>query len=362
MMRKIFYRYIAAKFWSPFLFAAGIFSALAFLGDIFGHMNDFARTAAPLKLILKYFMYSLPFWTLVIVPVAALLAALFVLAEMVSSGEWVAGLSSGYKPRQMVAPVIACCALVALCHFALTETVAPNLRRKSEFILERDISGNKSYHGGIKTDMVVRVADGIFLSAREFNAPAGEITKAAMSVQLSGRVSYQVEAQSGRWDARRHQWIFYNGVQRMFGRDGKITSLRFDSWPSGIAIEPQFMNVDKIWSEDVTLYELVHRIAMLNQIGAPVLREELLLQGKLAAPFVNFLLCLVAIPFAVSVRRGGKMLHFTAAIGLAFFFWWTTSVSQSAGELGTLSPLVAAWLPVAVFGGLTTLLFKKAGI
>ena len=148
----------------------------------------------------------------------------------------------------------------------------------------------------------------------------------------------------------------------MFGRDGKITSLRFDSWPSGIAIEPQFMNVDKIWSEDVTLYELVHRIAMLNQIGAPVLREELLLQGKLAAPFVNFLLCLVAIPFAVSVRRGGKMLHFTAAIGLAFFFWWTTSVSQSAGELGTLSPLVAAWLPVAVFGGLTTLLFKKAGI
>jgi lipopolysaccharide export system permease protein len=360
-MGKLLYRYISSKFWPPFLFALGIFAALVFLGDVFSHMNDFANTAAPARIVLKYFMYSIPFWTLIIVPVASLLASLFVLAEMVGNGEWVAGMSSGYKPRQLTAPVIVCCALVALCHFTLTETVSPNLRRKSEFILERYISGNKYYHQGIQNNLVVRVADGIFLSARQLNAATGELASAALSFESGGRVVYQVEAASGRWESGR-QWVFYNGIKRILDRDGRVTSERFERWPSGLSMEPQFMSMDKIWPEDVTLYELSDRIGMLRKIGAPSLREEVFLHSKMAAPFVDLLLCLVAIPFAVSVRRGGKMLHFTAAIALAFFFWWTTTVAQSAGEAGMLSPSVSAWLPVAVFSCMAAFLFAKAGI
>ncbi|MDD2773063.1 MAG: LptF/LptG family permease [Elusimicrobiales bacterium] len=361
-MTGLFKRYIAAKFWGPFAFGMGIFSALAFLADIFNNMSKLSKSSAPAAVMAKYFLYSVPFWSLMIVPVAALLAALFVLSELVSKGEWMAAVASGYKPRQVVAPVLFCCALVALCHFALTETVSPSLRTTSERIFERDISGNDNYRRGRKKDIMVRVADDTFLSAREFDAESGAMSGVSISVQRGGLVSRQAQAQTAVWDDFQEQWILRDGVNRVIAPSGEVTEEQFSKFPSDIDIEPALLNVEKIWPEDVTLPELSRRIAVLRRIGSPSAREEVFYNSKIAAPFFNFVLCLVAVPFAVKVRRGGKMLHFAAAITLAFFFWWMNSISQSAGEAGMMAPAVAAWLPVAVFGSAGIFLAKRAGL
>ncbi|MFA5937683.1 MAG: LptF/LptG family permease [Candidatus Paceibacterota bacterium] len=358
----IFKRYVAAKFWGPFAFGMGIFSALAFLGDIFDHMNQLAKSAAPASVVFKYFAYSVPFWSLMIMPVAALLAALFVLSEMVSSGEWTAAVASGYKPRQVAAPVLLCCALVALGHFALTETVSPSLRTAAERIFERDIAGNSAYQTGRKSNIVVRVADDTFLSAGTFDAEKGEMKGVSLSVQRDGLVSSQSQAQSASWDDVQEQWILHDGVKRTITPSGEVYEEQFAGFPSEIDIEPSLLNVEKIWPEDITVSELSRRIAVLKRIGSPFTREQVFYHAKLAAPFFNFILCLVAAPFAVKVKRGGKMLHFAAAITLAFFFWWMNSISQSAGEAGMLPPVLAGWLPVAVFGSAGVFIAKKAGL
>ncbi|MFA5161061.1 MAG: LptF/LptG family permease [Elusimicrobiales bacterium] len=359
---KILYRYIASKFWGPFFFGLGVFSALVFLTDIFDHMSAFSKTSAPTRVIFNYFAHSLPFWSLMIVPVAALLAELFCVSELIASGEWTAGVSSGYRPRQLAAPVIACCALVCAAHFALTETVSPSLRRRAEFIYEREISGNKNYHQEIKKDIAARASEGVFLSAAELDIASGEMKTASYTRQDAGRAKFQAEAPLARWQPRTGRWMFFNGTQRTFSPEGGVEVKKFDSWDSGVDIEPQLISADKIWPEDVTVSELLRRIKVLKRTGSSRRREEVFLHFKLAAPWVNLFLCLTALPFAVKVRRAGKMLHFTAAIALAFVFWWTASIARSAGEAGMLSPAVSAWLPAAAFGASAFFLVRKSGL
>jgi len=271
-----------------------------------------------------------------------------------------AGVAGGFRPRQLALPIMLCCALVCVAHFTLSETVSPGLRRRAEFIYERQISGNKNYHQDVKTDVAARVAEGSFISAAELNTQTGEMKKAVYTFEYKGRVRYQVEADTANW--RRGRWVFNNALERTFLQSGAMTMRNRAQWDSGVDIEPQLLSADKIWPEDLTLFELLHRISVLKRIGSPFRREEVFAHSKLAAPLINFILCLTALPFAIKVRRAGKMLHFTAALGMAFFFWWVASVFQSTGEAGMLSPIAAAWLPPVVFGAIALFLLKKSGL
>ena len=61
---------------------------------------------------------------------------------------------------------------------------------------------------------------------------------------------------------------------------------------------------------------------------------------------------LVCLPFGFrTARAGGSARGIVVGLSLAFAYWIVLTVALSIGRSGTLSPLVAAWLPNLLFGG-----------
>ncbi|MDR0645687.1 MAG: LptF/LptG family permease, partial [Elusimicrobiota bacterium] len=118
---SILSRYVAGKFWGPFIFIMCIFSALIFLGDSIEKMRWMTTYSAPFRMVLKYSLFTLPSWLIQILPVACLLSALLVISDMINAGEWTACLAGGFTVRQIFKPLIFCIRLASHSGFAVQE-------------------------------------------------------------------------------------------------------------------------------------------------------------------------------------------------------------------------------------------------
>jgi lipopolysaccharide export system permease protein len=346
---KLFYKYIAVKFWGPFLFAVGVFAVLVFLADLFDHLKYFVNSDASFGIIIKYFLLIVPFWVLVTVPVACLLAGLFVLSDMVNHGEWTAGLASGYSKYQIYIPIIFCICVVSGANFIMQETLSPVIHKKAEMIYEVKIRGKKNFQKNIRKNIVVKISDNSFLTTNVLDLTDKSMQRVILYQYRQGKIASQIDAQTALWNEKSKMWVFENAVIRKFDKKTSLKEKILKNWLSGLDIAPEDLIIEKIWPEDLTIRDILKRIKALKKTELPADREITYLHAKLAFPFASVLMCILAFPFAVTLKKGGKMVHFGLAILVAFFFWWIISVFQSAGEAGMLAPLVAGWAPVAIF-------------
>ena len=129
-MNKIFYRYIARSFWAPFGFGLGVFCLLLIFGSLFDKLNFFMKSGAGGGLFARYILYQAPYFIVKMTPMATLLAVLFSLGNMMSKGEWKAGLAGGWRPFDMLKPLLACAFLAGAGAFvfALAFLVCPPRR------------------------------------------------------------------------------------------------------------------------------------------------------------------------------------------------------------------------------------------
>jgi lipopolysaccharide export system permease protein len=77
--------------------------------------------------------------------------------------------------------------------------------------------------------------------------------------------------------------------------------------------------------------------------------------------FSGLLMMALCIPLATRFRRGGGLgVLFAAGVGMGFLYFIVDGISLTMGELGFISPWLAAWFPLAVFGSLAAVLTLKA--
>jgi len=107
-MKKIFFRYIAGTFWAPFGFGLAVFCLLLLFGSLFDSLNFFIRSGAGAGVFLRYVFFQTPYFMVKIAPIATLLAVLFSISGMMTRGEWKAGLAGGWRPFDMIKPLLAC--------------------------------------------------------------------------------------------------------------------------------------------------------------------------------------------------------------------------------------------------------------
>ena len=110
-MNKTFFRYIARSFWSPFGFGLGVFCLLLIFGSLFDKLNFFMKSGEGAGLFARYILYQSPYFIVKMTPMATLLSVLFTLGSMMSKGEWKAGLAGGWRPFDMLKPLLACALL-----------------------------------------------------------------------------------------------------------------------------------------------------------------------------------------------------------------------------------------------------------
>lgn len=354
------YRYVASKFWGPFLFALGIFTMLVLLGDAFEKMKKMSNGVTTLWDVLTYSSLTVPNWLATIIPVACLLGAIFVISEMVSNGEWTACVASGFSPKQLFKPILTCILFVVVLTFIAQEFFIPSINLKADEIYYTRVKrSTDTFNPNAQNDVLIKISPLQMLFAKEVDLSTGTMSKVALDTYNdSWDIAQQVVADKMVWNKEEKAWAFHDGVERLYLDPLNTTEHHFETAPSPVKMSPDQMSVSKTDEDLLSVRELSKRIRFYKKSGLASYATETVRQSKLAAPFVTIIMCLLGMPFAISTRRKSKLVNILMSIVIAFVFWWLISMCTSIGENGMINPFLAGWGPVVLFGALVVAEFR----
>ena len=170
----------------------------------------------------------------------------------------------------------------------------------------------------------------------------------------------KVTAQSATWTGS--EWKFYKVIKTRIDNAGKMLS------------QPEFFNEMTIplkerprdfaygeWKADYMSYrELGKYIKNFRSVDMKIARSLLVdLHYKVAFPFINLIIIMVAAPFALLTMRGGVMIGIGMSIVIGLLYYATIAISLAFGKAGIFPPLIAAWFGNIVFAALGVYLLNK---
>ncbi len=98
------------------------------------------------------------------------------------------------------------------------------------------------------------------------------------------------------------------------------------------------------------LGDLQQYTARMIASGYDMFPQQVWVARRYAFPFVTLIMTLIAVPFAVTIGRGGAMAGIAVGIALALLYWVSISIFAALGGGGLIAPALAAWAPNMLFG------------
>lgn len=360
MRTKVFFRYIARSFWGPFAFGLGVFCLLLLFGSLFDKLNSFMKSGAGPWLFARYMLYQAPYFMVKMAPLATLLAVLSALGGMMSRGEWKAGLAGGWRPFDMIKPLLACSLLAGAGQFILQETAAPGLFIRSEHLFEEKIRGRDDWQRLVRRDVTFAAGPETFVSARVFDGRTGAMQGVIANIYREGRLWREINAGGGAWRPDAGVWDFSGGVLIEYGADLKPALRRFENYRSEISARPGDLVLEKLVPDGINMAGLLRRLRLLKAAGSPSTEEQTLLWVKLAAPLSCPAMALIGAAMVLLSRASSRYMNFGLSVGLGFFFWAVIIMTQEAGNAGLLPPLAAGLAPPLLFAAVSLWGLRRA--
>ena len=88
-------------------------------------------------------------------------------------------------------------------------------------------------------------------------------------------------------------------------------------------------------------------------------RYSVMFHSRVAYPLTNFVLLFLGIPFIIGFERMSRNIFLRIGISVLICcaFYVLSYVCANLGNMGILHPILAAWLPIVMFGSLGLFLF-----
>ena len=324
----------------------------------FQKMNQFTKYQAPFYLIFEYLLFKVPDvtfkWTL---PYAVLLATLLTLGALSRHSEITAMKAGGISLYRITFPLLFIALLISLCSFLGNEYLVPYTNQRTEYLLE--VKLRKEEPSGFFKNYKIWYRSDTRIFNIQLLDPQEEVLKGFTLYQFDNRFRciQRIDALNAKWiDGK---WRFYDGAVRDFDENGSIRSTPFkeldyslpESWES-------FQNIERR-SREMSYTELQTYIQKIQSAGYDATRYLVDFYSKLSYPFLNLIMILIGVPFALKTgRSGGVALNIGVSVMIGFTYGILFYIFLSFGKSGILSPFLSSWIPTLLFGlaGIFTLM------
>ncbi|MCL7937496.1 MAG: LptF/LptG family permease [marine benthic group bacterium] len=161
---RILTRYVLRQLVAPFLFAAILLTALMMLDVVADRFGSLVGKGLGWRIVSEVFLYSIPFIFAVIVPMAVLVAVLFVFNRLAADNEISAMKASGVSLGRITLPVVALATLLAVGLVHFNNTTLPESNHKLALLLHS--IARKSPTFAVRDREVNEIVEGVFLVAQ----------------------------------------------------------------------------------------------------------------------------------------------------------------------------------------------------
>jgi len=355
-------RYILAEAARPLAVSLGLVLTALLLERLLRLFNMLARSGGPFELVLEMVGNLVPHYLGLALPAAFFVSTLLVVGRLSEESELDAMLSSGLSIGRIAVPLLAAGLVFALFSVALYGFIQPYSRYAYRALL----------HVAVNAGWDAKVEPAAFASAvRDFTLTADDVDFTGRNLQgvfaqriVDGREEV-FTAETGALglspDRSRLILVLENGTRwwQVPGAHSNVVRFERLSLTTPFSPEAAPFRARGDSERELTLAELWQEMnASWSPVAPAKLRAEF--HGRLVRALSLPLLPLLAIPLGMAAKRSRRGPGLVMAAVVLIFYHHGIQLGQSMAATARISPVLAAWIPFALFATLCLALFLKS--
>lgn len=356
-------RYMLREFLLPLVGCLLFFMIFSCIADMFGRLDEILKQQVTLSTLAVYYLSFLPIVFVKSAPFATLISTLYIVATLAKHNELIAMKAGGLSGWRIARPFLLAALGMSVVVLIVNEATVPWATQFATHLKEDVIKGKAARRGssGIVDDITLYGNDHRMIYAKHFDPARHTLQYVIILEQSPDRIILRkVDAQEAVWQDQ--HWVFtgclvatVDPVTHALGDPVAVPRLiiPLPERPADFLrpdAQPDFMNAR----------QLRGHIKRLEGVGRDAVRRLLVdFNVKFAFPFMSLVLALLGLPLALKIRPGRALLETGITLVVSLCYVLTLSVSAALGKGGALPPLLAAWLPNLLFGGVGVVLMAK---
>ena len=342
-------RYILRKFLGTFFLTLMLIIVITVVFDISERIDDFIEKKAPLKaIVFDFYLNFIPYFISLFSSLLIFISVIFFTSKMASQSEIIAILSSGVSFRRFMYPYFLGACFLALFSFVVNDMIMPPAnKRRLEFVdkyIKRPVVFNER-------DVHKQVEPGLFVYLESYSVSSETAYKFSLERYEGDRLVSKLLSERALWNKEKEKWTINDYNIRDIDSIGNQTIHSGASIDTTINLHPSEFKRRDNFIETMNIAELRDFIDNLRMQGADNINVFLIEMNKrIAFPFSTFILTLIGVSLSTRKVRGGIGIHLAIGIAIIFLYILFMQFSAEFATKGNLQPLIAAWIPNAIFG------------
>lgn len=358
---KVVDRYIVKEFVSPFIYCLISFLFLYIIIDLFSVLDEILKHGTKFYTVLDYYLCLIPPILVQVCPIAVLLASIYILSNLSRYNEITALKASGISLLTVLKPLLFLGIIISVLVLLINERVVPEASIKSSVIKEEELRKNRKDTTRFVENVATYGRNNRMIFVRNFNVNQ-KILKEIIIIEhdQNQRPLYKIIAKEAHW--QNNLWQGKNVFFYKLDKTGQIIDkpIFYPEKPLDIEEKPVDLLKKEYQIKFMSYRQLNQYIKLLATASGRLTRRlKVELYYKLAFPFMNLVIILIGVPFAVTTHKGGTMLGIGISIVIGLSYYGITAISLALGKGGFLPPLLAAWVTNLIFAGVGSFLISR---
>ncbi|HEY5465266.1 MAG TPA: LptF/LptG family permease [Hanamia sp.] len=359
---KIIDWYIIKKFFFTFLFCIIALTVIVVIVDLSEKTDDFAKTGLSLKAIItQYYFGFIPRIDAMLFPLFIFISVIFFTSKMANRSEIIAILSTGVNFGRLLRPYIIAGFLFTAFLWWCNQYVLPPANQKWGDFNSKYIDMN--YGGYVNTSTIYnkyfKLDSFSYAGLHYYDTTSRTGSNFFIQRFHNLNLAYNLRAMNITWDTSTKKWRLNNVEERWINglrqkiKDTSVMQMNFN-------FKPRDLKIDAYMKDKLTTPELDEFIKLEKLRGAGDVNSLLLEKNnRNANPVSVFVLTIIGACIASRKIRGGSGFHLAIGVLLCFMYILVGRFASVFALKGNFNPVIAAWLPNAVFGILAWYLYRK---
>lgn len=363
-MGRILFRYVAREVVPPFVIGLLVFTFLLFTIQMIKLVELVVNRGIPLSQLLEIFVYILPAFFEVTVPMSFLLALLWGLGRLSADREIIALKSCGIGLPQIATPIWAFATVLLCATFVLTLYVRPWSNSALKLLLYTITKTHAS--AGLKEKTFNTDFAGLVIYAEEIHPPGNVLQGVMIADSRQPDQKNTIFSERGAILTSEDQQVL---TLRLL--DGSIHSTEslghayhtthFSIYDVSLDMATILANVKEPdrKPKEMPLNELLETIVQSRASTKEERRALIELHHRLSLPFACVVFALIALSLSAQLGSVQRSQGFALTLAILFTYYLLLTVGEALGKKAVLPPAIALWLPNIVLGMVGGYLFQR---
>ena len=346
-------KYVVKAFVPSFIVCMFAICGIYIVVDAIQKIDDFIEMGVKaFTMASHYYGLMLPVFISQLFPAITLISVSLVLVRFTKNNEILAMQVAGINLYRIMLPIFIVSVLLSFLAVLNQELLIPKLAEGLERV-EQTTFEDKEQNNILVEDEENRMLFRVW----SLNIAEGSLKSVYIIGKYeNGKKEFTISAERGKWTDD-GSWLLFNLVKHSYDGNGNwiAPAVQMDNFLLESTMSPAQLSKVDINASLKSFKELKE----LRNKEPENDRYSVMYHTRLAYPLTNFILLFLGIPVVLGFDRMSKNVFLRVGISILICcaFFVLSYVCANLGNMGILQPVLAAWLPVVIFGCLGLILF-----